>query len=145
YQATRIEIRSRHKNERDTWNRAVLICDSGVDYNIISHQLVTEVLQVPMQTIDEKMDAYVHTYGRGEEVVGYVDLTWCFEKNNKWMQTTRFWVTSTGNPCYDVILGRKDAEQCGLIRHKWRCWVGQSVRCLKGHFAYHGKAYSSLS
>ncbi|XP_014560785.1 hypothetical protein COCVIDRAFT_88231 [Bipolaris victoriae FI3] len=126
YQATRIEICSRRGNEKDTWNRAVLTCDPRIDYNIISQQLVAEVLQARVQPIDEKMDSYVHTYDRGEKVVGYVDLTWCLEKNNRRMQTTRFWVTSTENPCYDAILGRKDAERCGLVKHKWGCLVGHA-------------------
>lgn len=122
YQPTQIEIFSRHENERDTWNWAVLTCDPAIDHNIISHQLVVEVLQVLVQPIDEKMEPCIHTYGRGEKIIGYVDLTWCFEKNNRRMQTTRFWVTSTENPSYDAILGRTDAEQCGLIRHKRR-WL----------------------
>jgi hypothetical protein len=121
-QPTQIEINSPQKYRPDDWHHAVLSRDPSIDYNIISFDLVTQVLQVIVHSINEKMEPCAPAYYRGERIEGYVDLTWCFANNNKRIQTTRFWVTSTKSPCYDVILGREDAEQCGLTRRKRRHW-----------------------
>lgn len=117
---TQIEICSRHDKKPETWDPAVLSYDPNIDHNIISRHLVEQVLSAPLHSIDEKTQPCVQTYDRSQRVVGYIDLTWCFERNNKRMQTTKFWVTDTENPCYDVILGRKDAKECGLTKARKR-------------------------
>ncbi|EOA85757.1 hypothetical protein ACJQWK_04129 [Exserohilum turcicum] len=117
-QPTQIEIFSRDDHNVETWDLAILTCDPRLEYNIISRHLVRQVLQIPVHPIDEKIEQCIHTHGCDEKILGYVDLTWCFERNNKRIQTTRFWVTATENPCYDAVLGRSEAEQCGLIKAK---------------------------
>jgi hypothetical protein len=113
-QPTQIEICSRTKGNLETWEVAVLSCDPNTADNYISRPML-EVLDVPVHT-SEKGEECIHANDRGEGVEGYVDLAWCFESNTKHMQKTRFWVTTTENPAYDVVLGRPDAEQCGLLR-----------------------------
>jgi len=112
-QPAQIEICSRTKGSLETWEVAVLSCDPNTTESIISRPML-QVLDVPVHT-SEKTEC-VLANNRGEGVEGYVDLTWCFGSNTKHIQETRFWVTTTENPAYDVVLGRGDAEKFGLVK-----------------------------
>ena len=82
--------------------------------NIISRHLAMDVLEAPMQTVDKATLACIDTRGRGPGVDGFVDLSWYCCKNATGKHNTRFWVTTTDNPAYDAVLGKRDAQQCAV-------------------------------
>lgn len=112
-----IEIKAHTPDNTETWRVAILSCDPKSEANVISEQLVTQVLRTPVCPLDEKAAAALEQRGRHlDRVNGYVDLVWCFGNNTIRMQSTRFLVTSSHDPPYDAVLGRPDAEQHGLLK-----------------------------
>jgi len=115
-----VHIRARSVDDVDTTRSAILSCDTATDSNVISHRLVTKVLGEQYHPIDKEGALPVQTELYGEQIDGYVDLDWCWERNTGKWHNTRFLVTTMYNPPYDAVLGRKDAEYYGLIRAKKR-------------------------
>jgi hypothetical protein len=117
---TSIEIRARTVDDVDTSRGAILTCDTSSDSNLISHRLVTKVLGEQYHQIEKADTMPIRTQVYGEHIYGHVDLDWCWESNTEQWHNTRFLVTTTYDPPYDAVLGRKDAEQYGMIRARSR-------------------------
>ncbi|KAF2123918.1 hypothetical protein P153DRAFT_141031 [Dothidotthia symphoricarpi CBS 119687] len=112
----RIVIRSQAYQDEETWRSAIISCDTTSDDNIISHELVTKVLCASIQSIDKECQGPLRTQRYGESINGYVDLAWCLKNNEHRTHKTRFFVTTSNNPPYDAVLGRRDAEQYGISK-----------------------------
>jgi hypothetical protein len=117
---TPIEIRAQTSEDAETSRGAILSYDSGSENNIISHRLVTKVLGEHIHPLDDTIPAIARINTCGKEIGGYVDLEWCMENDRKHWHTSRFLVTTTYDPPYDAVLGRKDAEYYGMIRTRSR-------------------------
>jgi hypothetical protein len=87
---------------------------------MISQKLVTNILGAPIHSFNKEATTHGQDRINTEEVDGYVDLVWCYEKNSKRMHNTRFFVTSCYSPPYDAVLGKKDAEHFGMLESKNR-------------------------
>ena len=98
----------------------MLTCDPKLDTNIISRSLVTNLLGAHIHPLDKETMLHGKEQMNIQEVDGYVDLYWCFERNSKRLHNTRFIVTSSENASYDAVLGRKDAEHYGMLGSKIR-------------------------
>ncbi|KAH3942720.1 hypothetical protein HBH98_183890 [Parastagonospora nodorum] len=126
-QPTPIEIRARLSEDTETSRAAILSYDPVSNTNIISYHLATKILDEPIHALDgslpytdDSLKNHVRMRIHGEEIGGYVDLDWCFEETSKRWHTSRFFVTSTHDPPYDAVLGRRDAEHCGMIQSRSR-------------------------
>ncbi|KAH3917013.1 hypothetical protein HBH56_051110 [Parastagonospora nodorum] len=119
-QPTPIEIRARLSEDTETSRVAILSYDPTSNTNIISYHLATKILEEPIHTLDNSSTNHVRTKIHGEEIGGYVDLDWCFEETSKRWHTSRFFVTTTYDPPYDAVLGRRDAEDYGMLRSRSR-------------------------
>jgi hypothetical protein len=87
--------------------------------NYISEQLVADVLHTPIHQLEEKeLMVLEQRWRHHDHISGYVDLVWCFGSNTRRMQKTRFYVTSAHT--YDAVLGRREAEQNGLLKTRSR-------------------------
>jgi hypothetical protein len=106
-----IEIRSTTTLVR---RAAILSTNPDSDYSVISQMLVTKVLCEPIHPLD-KEDAKPNEGGYEQQTDGYVDLDWCLKKDKKRVHRTRFLVSSTYNPSFDAVLGKKDALQYGIM------------------------------
>jgi len=88
----------------------------GTDVNLIAPRLLSEVLGLTIHLFDkESWREMEHYNGHDGEVQGYVDLVWCFQTSRKTFEPTRFLVTSTYNPPFDVVLGRRDCKKAGIV------------------------------
>jgi hypothetical protein len=68
----------------------------------------------PIHPIDKEV-ANPNEGGYEQQVDGYVDLDWCLKKDKKKIHRTRFHVSSIYNPSFDVVLGKKDALEYGVM------------------------------
>jgi hypothetical protein len=116
---TPIELHARTSEDVETTRGAILSYDPASDNNIISHNLVTKVLGEQIHPFNHTVVAPIQTH-TGEEVGGYVDLDWYFASKKPRWNTSRFLVTTTYDAPYDAVLGKKDAEQYGLLRSRRR-------------------------
>ncbi|KAH6625858.1 hypothetical protein C7974DRAFT_396841 [Boeremia exigua] len=98
----------------DSWRNAILSVDNTANENVISRRLVIEVLGTEIAVIDKETAEFVRTRLSGEELEGYVDLTWCFEENTYRVQKLRLYVTTDHDPPYDVRLGKQAAKSYNL-------------------------------
>ncbi|KAH7379488.1 hypothetical protein BKA66DRAFT_466053 [Pyrenochaeta sp. MPI-SDFR-AT-0127] len=110
-----IEIRIQLSDNTEAWRLAILSCNPNSESNMISQKLVTNILSARIQALDKEATTYEQDQMKTDEVDGYVDLVWCFEKSSKRMHNTRFLVTSCYSPPYDAVLGKKDAEHVGML------------------------------
>ncbi|KAH7085023.1 hypothetical protein BKA63DRAFT_8167 [Paraphoma chrysanthemicola] len=117
---TPVEIRARNSDDAETSRGAILSYDPACDHNVVSHHLVTKVLHEPIHTCDNGSATRVGPQICREDVSGYVDLDWCTESDTQRWHTSRFLVTTTYDPPYDAVLGRKDAEHYGMLRTRSR-------------------------
>lgn len=117
-QHVQIEIESQRSDKTTTRRAAILSCDPKSEENVISHQLVTNVLRTPIRQLSEKEMIRQTQNGRHQDAVdGYVVLDWRF-KSATGTRNTRFLVMSTEGQLYDAVLGRPEAEDCGLLQPK---------------------------
>ncbi|KAI8934455.1 hypothetical protein NX059_009186 [Plenodomus lindquistii] len=112
---TPVEFRVRLCDNEDASRVAILTYDTASVPNVISRRLVTKVLGETAHPIEKGSSKPIRTQVHGEEVDGYVDLDWCRDANSESWHNTRFLVTTTSNPPYDAVLGRKDAESYGMV------------------------------
>jgi hypothetical protein len=92
----------------------MLSCDSSCDANYISNELVTKFLGQKIHPIlDEEKLAHAQSLTH-EGIQGYVELDWCRESNTNQWHMAYFLVTSTVDPPYDAVLGKRDAEKYGM-------------------------------
>lgn len=96
------------------------ICKLGIltvygndnEINLVSPKLVTEVLGIQIQPwVGTISTSQIN--GSTTEIQGYVNLYWAPDSSScfNW---TQFMVTKHPNPPFDLILGCKDASNCGL-------------------------------
>ncbi|OCL04672.1 hypothetical protein AOQ84DRAFT_356315 [Glonium stellatum] len=106
-----IEIYAGVRFETSIWRIAILSFDMTTDTNLISPKLAVGVLGLTINPLDEKHESTVESFeGRDIDTQGYVDLVWCFQ-NSPDKCNTRFAVTSSYDPPFDAVLGRKDTIQ----------------------------------
>jgi hypothetical protein len=117
---TSIEIRARTSDDTETSRGAILSCDPASDSNLVSHHLVAKILHEPIHICDGTSTDLARSRICDEEVGGYVDLDWRVDSDAQRWHTSRFLVTTTYNPPYDAVLGRKDAEHYGMLRYHTR-------------------------
>lgn len=91
--------------------------NNNEDLNLISPKLVSEVLQIDVQRSDNT--SVVQIDGNSLEIHGFVDLEWTVYAHGKRRQSkptyrTRFKVTAQGDPPFDMLIGKKTAQECGL-------------------------------
>ncbi|KAJ9665653.1 hypothetical protein H2201_004137 [Coniosporium apollinis] len=100
-----------------SWRIAILSFDPTTDSNLISPKLVTEVLGMTIHPLDGKEGELPYEQFKGQEMntQGYIDLAWCFQRSRT-VYNTRFVVTTTYNPPFDAVLGRKSAVEIGLAK-----------------------------
>ncbi|KAH8702837.1 hypothetical protein GQ44DRAFT_778439 [Phaeosphaeriaceae sp. PMI808] len=113
---TPIAIRSQSPDNTKATRWAILACDISSESNIISQQLVIEVLGEQYHALDEQSMLAMRITRYGEKIDGYVYLDWRWESNMEQWHSTRFFVTNTSDPPYDAVLGKKDAEYYGMTK-----------------------------
>jgi hypothetical protein len=92
----------------------MLSCDSSCDENYISNELVTKFLGEKIHPIlDEEKLAHAQSHTH-DGIQGYVELDWCLESNTEQWHMTYFLVTTTVDPAYDAVLGKRDAKKYGM-------------------------------
>jgi hypothetical protein len=96
------------------WRIAKLSLDTTAGTNLISQRLVTEVLGLTINPLE--CNTCVERQSGEIDAQGYVDLVWSFERSRKIFEPTRFVVTSTYDPPFDAVLGRRDSIKHGLVR-----------------------------
>lgn len=99
---------------------AILSHDKASSDNYISRRLVTKVFREDIQPLGNDATMRIRTQMHSEEVVGYVELDWYSEHDPKQWRNTRFLVTMTDDPPYDVVLGKVDAGRYGLTKRRSR-------------------------
>ena len=111
-----IDVRIANPDGTCTTRSTVLSCDEYATINYISSGAATELGQEP-HPIDKEANPWGSKAPR-EDIKGYIDLDWRFENSTREWYTTSFYVTSTNDPPYDAVLGRREAEQLGMIRSR---------------------------
>lgn len=107
-------MKSQTHDGRETWRAAILSYDRNTSQNIISYRIVTEVLNIQMRLIDQDTKGHRSLNSYGEEIAGIILLEWRLEGSRELGNRTWFYVTTTDNPAYDVVVGRDAAEKYGL-------------------------------
>ena len=112
-----IEIYTKKHTATPRWRFAKLSYDKTTESNLISPKLVTEVLGRAITPSDMEYGKFVGRFnGQDMETQGYVDLVWCFQNQRNIYEHTRFVVTSTYDPPFDAVLGRRDSIKYGIVR-----------------------------
>ena len=88
----------------------MLSYDEATDENVVSRQLVIEILNKPIHPINKDMRSAFRTT---KDVDGYTELVWRMAQNSKRMHTGLFYVSSDYSPRYDMVLGRDATKQLG--------------------------------
>jgi hypothetical protein len=82
--------------------------------------LLLKVLDECPHKLDQETTTRIQQYTPGEDVWGYVELDWCLENKTSSINSTRFYVTKTVYPPYDVVLGTRDVGIVWNVRTKDR-------------------------
>ena len=90
----------------------MLSYDEATDENVVSRQLVIEILNKPIHPIKKEMRSAFRT---AKDVDGYTELVWCMAQSSKRIYTGLFYVSSDYSPRYDVVLGRGSNQTDGYL------------------------------
>lgn len=94
--------------------------------NFVAKKLATEILELPIQPLNGESEKAKLFGKRQTQVEGYVDICWRLHgaQERAPLGPTRFMVSSTSDPDYDLVLGKHDCSQYGLVKPKkqWRGW-----------------------
>jgi hypothetical protein len=102
-----IEVQAAADGNADIWRAAALSFDEDTDENVVSRQLVTEILRRPIYPLNKEMRAATQT---SKNVDGYTELVWCMANNSRRIHTSLAFVSAEYSPRYDVVLGRDDMK-----------------------------------
>ena len=110
-----VEIRSTATDGAEVWRVAELSSNPKCEDNVISQKLVTNVLGEPIHPLDKERVAPTRTTKHRPQVEGYVEVAWCLENAPRRIHgPMRFLVSSTYDPPYDAVLGRRDSVHYGI-------------------------------
>ncbi|KAF2192334.1 hypothetical protein K469DRAFT_716860 [Zopfia rhizophila CBS 207.26] len=97
--STTIELRVASHSSPKQWNFAKMSLETTSDDNIISQRLLEEVL--------------------GEhDAQSWIEVEWYLQRWPRKVYSTRFSISSTYDPPFDTVLGRRDISNYGIRKMK---------------------------
>ena len=110
--------------EYEEYYRAAEMClDLKSATNLIANRLTTEVLELPIQPFDAHNPEPKALSKSRIPVEGYVDIHWRLDgsTDRTILGPTRFFVSSTSEPEYDLVMGKQDCIRFGLVKpsNRW--------------------------
>lgn len=96
---------------------ATLSLDTKSDLNIISQNLVNEVLSIETHPLD-KEGGLVSVDGQQVRLQGYVNIRWSINNAPRKIYSTRFYIPEIDNPSFDARLAQQTIQEYGLLKSK---------------------------
>ena len=110
----------------DRYRVAEMTLDPKSRINLVAKKLATEILELQVQPLNGESTEPQSFWKRQTPVEGYVDIQWRTAQDRTTLGPTRFLVTSTFDPDYDLVLGKQDCLRLGLLApKKSRRWFGK--------------------
>lgn len=96
---------------------ATLSLDTGSDLNLISKNLVNEVLSIETHPLDKER-GLVSVDGQQVRLQGYVDIRWSINSAPRRIYSTRFYIPEMDDPSFDARLAQQTIQEYGLLKSK---------------------------
>lgn len=111
-----VAVKAKSNDREPPWLIAAMTFDIHNDMNIVSRNFVVNRLQADIQLHDNRgKKISPKTSPHGFKTQGYIDLDWAFTDQVVTVFSSKFQVTASHDSPFDIILGLKTIQDCGLV------------------------------